>query len=294
MKSLYGPPKLLTDISLADMQKHPIWLWCINLNLPDESDGPLGGNETSMRPWLGDSNVTAEMEQPSILLRVEGTELWGSGFFDRERRKLDAIGIFGRDWWRPPDYYLPDPVQQITYKAVPRIGGKPCVRFTAKNGRRTEAYIEGSGAAKEAATTTTALADGAVASSLQTHPALLDVVAAFVANVGKLLLSEGHTAILPYVAGHLQDEAPELYAQLLRKCEGAGVAVLTPSSPLELVRGVLRIKRTGEHCAIVVACEISRLEDDGYLVKGYWCDNEEDIHTVSHKVVGEGGPWRKP
>jgi hypothetical protein len=33
-----------------DLQAHPIWLWCMSLGLPDEEDGPIGGDESSMRP----------------------------------------------------------------------------------------------------------------------------------------------------------------------------------------------------------------------------------------------------
>jgi hypothetical protein len=89
----YGPWKFIHEIELSDLQAHPIWLWCMTLFLPDEDDGPLGGDETSMRPLLDSTNVTAEMSQPLILLRVKGTDYFASGLYDHECRKLLSVGI---------------------------------------------------------------------------------------------------------------------------------------------------------------------------------------------------------
>ena len=41
----YGPWKFIHEIDLADMLAHPVWLWCMQLYLLDEEDGPIGGNE---------------------------------------------------------------------------------------------------------------------------------------------------------------------------------------------------------------------------------------------------------
>src|SRR5437867_4072132 len=69
----YGDAKSNAGISLEEMVAHPIWLWCMSLDLPDEADGPMGGDETWMRPLLSSTDVTAKMGHPLILLRVKGT-----------------------------------------------------------------------------------------------------------------------------------------------------------------------------------------------------------------------------
>jgi hypothetical protein len=89
----YGPWKFVEEIKLADLQAHPIWLWCTTLNLPDEEDGPLGGDETSMRPLLDSSNVTGEMSQPLILLQVKGTDYFASGLYDHPTCRVLSICI---------------------------------------------------------------------------------------------------------------------------------------------------------------------------------------------------------
>jgi len=48
----YGAWKFIQEIELTDMLANPIWLWCLQLGLPDEDDGLFSGDETSMRPLL--------------------------------------------------------------------------------------------------------------------------------------------------------------------------------------------------------------------------------------------------
>jgi len=286
MTHLYGPPKQLNDISLGDMQKHPIWLWCINLNLPDEDDGPLGGDETSMRPWLGDANVAPEMIQPFILLKVEGTELWAKAIFDREIGNLDALGVFGSDGWRTPDWYLENQGEQITYVAVPAIEGQPGLRFTARNRRRNEAFLEGCAPPTEAATNTAPPIDGTVAALLQSDPELLELVATYIRGVGKDLLGKGYSIIVPWVSGGLEDEDPALHAQLVEKSKEAGFAVNPLSSE------IFQNEETASRSALVAVVSMKKQSDGGYLVKGYWGDRSEEIQIVSRKLVFEQGQWR--
>jgi hypothetical protein len=51
----------------------------MELNLPNNDDQPVGGDETSMRPLLESNAVpTAQTAPPLILLRVEGTDYYAS------------------------------------------------------------------------------------------------------------------------------------------------------------------------------------------------------------------------
>lgn len=299
MAHLYGAPKRPSDITLADLQAHPIWLYSIGLGLPHEEDGPIGGDESSMRPWLGESNVTPDMDYALILLKVEDTDLWASAFFDSASNRLDAITVYGGDGAEPPESSRPKPGQPVTYVVVPRIGGKSGVKFTAKNRVRTDAFLQGSAEASVAATNKPA-ADDSAASQLQNNPELLDMVAAFFRSVGTDLKAKGYPFVLLFTAGHLEEEDPALYAELMKKCEGAGFSIPPisrssfegPTSQFEIIDGEVRDRATGGRLAFVVACNLIKEADSTYRVEAYWYHTEQDMHNLFCRVSLENGTWK--
>lgn len=127
----YGAWKELHEIDLKDLVQHPIWVWCTQLGLPDEEDGPIGGDETSMRPVLTDEEVPMDhMAPPLILLKVQGTDHYAAGLFDAESQELNAICIHkDRDVVSPSRCdSLPEPT---IYVSVPLIQGEEGVAFSA-------------------------------------------------------------------------------------------------------------------------------------------------------------------
>lgn len=127
----YGSWKFIHEIELSDLLKHPIWAWCMQLRLPDEDDGPIGGDETSMRPLLATNEVPMDhIAPPLILLRVKGTPHFASGLFHPKDGKLDSISIFHGEDTVPPSLVkdLPDPA---VYVSVASIAGKSGVEFEA-------------------------------------------------------------------------------------------------------------------------------------------------------------------
>jgi len=103
----------------------------MQLGLPGEEDGPLGGDETAMRPLLASDEVPLDHTAPPlILLRVQGTPYHASGLYGAQGRTLEAISVFvGRDVMPPAAVAdLPDPT---VYAAVPAIGGQRGVVFQA-------------------------------------------------------------------------------------------------------------------------------------------------------------------
>jgi hypothetical protein len=116
-----GDAKANVDISLQELIAHPIWLWCMTLGLPDEDDGPMDGDETWMRPLLSSTDVTPDMVQPQILVRVVGTDLYASGLYDHDKGKLEAISVYVDGEATQPRWAgLTAPVR---YVAVPTIAG---------------------------------------------------------------------------------------------------------------------------------------------------------------------------
>jgi hypothetical protein len=125
----YGAWKFIHEIKLEDMLTHPIWLWCMELGLPDEGDGPMGGDETSMRPLLHSDEVPLQqVAPPLILLRVDGTDHYASGLYDAEKKILESISVFMRNSPRSPAH-VPELPERVTYVAIPSIGEKRGVRF---------------------------------------------------------------------------------------------------------------------------------------------------------------------
>ena len=88
---VYGDWKPLEELELADFEAHNIWVWCMLL---EKSDGPIGGDETSMRPLLSTNNVTEEQRDPMILLRIQGTTYFASAIYDDSEKKLSAISVY--------------------------------------------------------------------------------------------------------------------------------------------------------------------------------------------------------
>src|SRR5437016_5543653 len=88
----YGAWKFIQEIELQDMLEHPVWLWCMQLGLPEEEDGPIGGDETSMRPLLNSDEVPhGHIAPPLILLRVKGSDYSASVLYDTQKKILESI-----------------------------------------------------------------------------------------------------------------------------------------------------------------------------------------------------------
>src|SRR4051812_8627902 len=128
----YGAWKFIHEIELEDLLAHPIWLWCSQLGLPDEDSGPIGGDETSMRPLLTSRQVSPEHVQPLILLRVNGTDLHASGLYDTKDHSLDSISVFA-DGCAAAPARVPDLPEPTVYVAVPTIDGRQEVRFRSES-----------------------------------------------------------------------------------------------------------------------------------------------------------------
>jgi hypothetical protein len=89
-----GKSKSLDDITLDDALKYPIWEWAL------DEEGEGGQDETWQRPIVDTDNVTDDIYNPTITIKVKGTELFGSGEFDNETQSLSAISIWLDNEWK--------------------------------------------------------------------------------------------------------------------------------------------------------------------------------------------------
>jgi hypothetical protein len=134
----YGAWKSVEEIGFDDLKANPVWLWCMGLDIEGEEDGPLGGDETSMRPLLGAKRVPDDVLcEPLILLRVKGTDRFASGFYDPKLRSLFAIRVLGAGGG-PPNLVPGLPTPAI-YISVPELCGRSNVEFAATGNGADEA-----------------------------------------------------------------------------------------------------------------------------------------------------------
>jgi hypothetical protein len=89
----FGTPKSLDEITLTDVQQHPIWLWVWEAGLEQQAE-----DETWQYPVTNTTDVTAGMIEPIISLRIKGTELIGSASYDPEAA-LEAIAVWQDGAW---------------------------------------------------------------------------------------------------------------------------------------------------------------------------------------------------
>lgn len=132
MDPQFGTPKSLEDITLADVQQHPIWVWVWEAGLEEQAD-----DETWQCPVTNGTDVTAEMIEPIISLRVKGTELIASASYDPKEDELTGIAVWEDGAWVMfRDTGLKAPV---TLVAIPTIAGEAAVEFTCEDFERDRA-----------------------------------------------------------------------------------------------------------------------------------------------------------
>jgi len=120
-----GKSKSLDDITLDDVLKYPIWEWALGEEGEDEQD------ETWQRPIIDTDNITDDIFNPTITLKIKDTELFGSAEFDNETQSLSAISV-----WLDNEWKILNQTQiktPIIFIAIPKIDGVQNVEFICKS-----------------------------------------------------------------------------------------------------------------------------------------------------------------
>lgn len=116
-----GKSKSLDDITLDDALKYPIWEWAL------DEEGEDGQDETWQRPIIDTDNVTSDIYNPTITLKIKDTELFGSAEFDNDTQSISAISVWLDDEWKIlTQTQIKTP---IIFIAVPKIDGVENVEF---------------------------------------------------------------------------------------------------------------------------------------------------------------------
>ena len=120
-----GKSKPLEEITLEDVLENKIWEWAFDEESEENQD------ETWQRPILDCENVTDEIFNPTITLKIKNTEIYASAEFDNEEENLSAISIWIENQWKILDEYEGE--TPIVFIALPKINGIPNVEFKCEN-----------------------------------------------------------------------------------------------------------------------------------------------------------------
>jgi len=130
----YGRAKHFSKVTLQDHQKYLIWTSAHD----DRHD------EQWEKPIINTSDVTQEIVDcpiivPIITVRVENTDLFGTGWYLHKERELFAISVWHENQWKDLIYgrALKPPAVLVS---IPRVLGEENVRFVWKNPEHDKAF----------------------------------------------------------------------------------------------------------------------------------------------------------
>lgn len=112
----------MTEVSLKDCLKHPIWEWAL-----DEETLP-GHDETWQRPIISTKDVTPDITDPIITFQISGSKIVGTAIYDHEKNSLTSISICDGDEWEDV-CDLSDIQMPVELIALPTICGVAGARF---------------------------------------------------------------------------------------------------------------------------------------------------------------------
>ena len=121
-----GKAKSLDDITLEDVIKYRIWVWAL------DEEGVDGQDETWQKPIIDTDNVTGAIYNPTITIRVQNTNYYGCGEYDRDSDQLTAISIWKNDKWIELKEFTEMPAPLI-FIALPTIYGENNVEFVCSD-----------------------------------------------------------------------------------------------------------------------------------------------------------------
>ncbi len=120
-----GKSKSLDEITLDDALKYLIWEWAL------DEEGEEGQDETWQRPILDTDDVTEDIYNPTITLKMKNNDLFASAEFDNETQTLSAISIWHNTEWKTLNQSKVN--TPIIFVALPKINGVQNVEFICDN-----------------------------------------------------------------------------------------------------------------------------------------------------------------
>jgi hypothetical protein len=116
-----GRAKHNSKMTLDDSLRHPIWVSAHDDRHDEEWFKPVDSTE-------GVTSEVLQLDAPIITLRIAGTDLFATGYYDRTNDRLFCVAFHVDGKWAQPDepYGLAFPVE---LESIPAILGKAGARF---------------------------------------------------------------------------------------------------------------------------------------------------------------------
>ena len=120
-----GKSKPLDEITLEDVLENKIWEWAL------DEEGDENQDETWQRPILDCENVTDDIFNPTITLKIKNSDFFASAEYDGKSECLNAISFWSdKEWKVLNDYKGKIP---IIFIALPKINGISNIEFLCDN-----------------------------------------------------------------------------------------------------------------------------------------------------------------
>lgn len=121
----------LEEILLPELEKYPIWIYALD----NEEDYNECQDESWLKPIINSTNVTQELVEAYILLKVQENGCPAYGHLDIQKMILDDLWFWnfeGEDWDKLEKLDLPSPIHLIS---IPSIKGQMAVEFQVDKNR---------------------------------------------------------------------------------------------------------------------------------------------------------------
>ena len=121
-----GEALSLEDIYLPELEKYPIWIYALD----KEEEYDENQDESWLEPITNSTNVTNDLVEAYILLKIKENDCPAFGHLDIRRMQLDDLWFWdsgNNDWMELRKLGLPSPIHLIS---VPSIMDQAAVEFT--------------------------------------------------------------------------------------------------------------------------------------------------------------------
>lgn len=128
-----GDALSLEDIYLPELEKYPIWIYALD----NEENYDDNQDESWLEPITNSTNVTNDLVEAYILLKIKENDCPAFGHLDIRRMQLDDLWFWdsvNKDWIELRKFGLSSPIHLIS---VPSIMDQATVEFTYNKDKDT-------------------------------------------------------------------------------------------------------------------------------------------------------------
>lgn len=132
MEYKLGKPKDLDSITVQDVLSDKVWIWTWEAGLEGDFD------EDWQVPVKDVNDIKDQFIEPTITLKIIGSDLIASGTYDHEQDRIYGIAVWeNEDWQLLKNVSLIEP---ITFESMVKINGQENTKFILISKDSDEAF----------------------------------------------------------------------------------------------------------------------------------------------------------